>query len=98
STVPQIKPFYFSTTLQEKQREQITCLAIAGDPPLSFSWTKDGINIDKFSDIIVETPKNFYSVLVILSIQPNHIGNYTCIVKNSVGSDSFTASLILKVP
>ncbi|XP_023220980.1 titin-like [Centruroides sculpturatus] len=93
---PQIKPFYFSTTLQENQREQITCSAIAGDPPLSFSWTKDGINIDKFSDIIIESPKNFYSVLVILSIQTNHIGNYTCIVKNSMGSDSFTAALVLK--
>ncbi|XP_067142263.1 cell adhesion molecule Dscam2-like [Centruroides vittatus] len=95
-TAPQIKPFYFSTTIQEGQREQIMCSVVAGESPLQFNWKKDGVDIDKFINIKVEVSPNFYSALIIPSVKSENIGNYTCTVKNAIGSDSHTASLVMK--
>ncbi|XP_023220989.1 Down syndrome cell adhesion molecule-like protein Dscam2 [Centruroides sculpturatus] len=91
---PEIKPFYFSTSIQEGKRQQITCSIEAGDPPLHFIWKKDGSDVSRETLIKYD---DLYSILIIPSVQSKDIGNYTCIVKNAAGSDSYTASLIMKV-
>nr|7Y54_A Chain A, Down Syndrome Cell Adhesion Molecules [Chelicerata] len=94
---PEIKPFYFSSSVQEGQREQVICSAITGDLPLLFSWKKDGLIVENFKDITLVT-NDLFSVLVISSIKPEHIGNYTCNLENPFGSDVHTAALTMKVP
>lgn len=95
--IPKIKPFYFSSSVEEGQKEQVICSVVIGDAPLSFRWKKDDDDMSKFPDIKVDIANNLYSVLSILSVRPENIGNYTCIVTNPVGSDSYTAALVMKV-
>ncbi|XP_023220988.1 Down syndrome cell adhesion molecule-like protein Dscam2 [Centruroides sculpturatus] len=92
---PKIRPFQFTNGLKEGQREQIICAVLEGDSPFIFTWMKDQMEIEGHSDI--KTEKNeFYSVLIFPSVHAQNIGNYSCIIENSFGSDRFTAALVIK--
>ncbi|XP_067142264.1 follistatin-related protein 4-like isoform X1 [Centruroides vittatus] len=95
AVAPKIKPFYFSKSVHEGQREQVICSAITGDLPLTFIWKKDGVTVENFHDITLVS-NDLFSVLVIASIKAENVGNYTCILKNAFGSDTYTASLVMK--
>ncbi|XP_067142244.1 cell adhesion molecule Dscam1-like isoform X8 [Centruroides vittatus] len=95
---PKIKQFHFSSDIQQGQREQVTCVVIQGDLPLHFKWQKNGINIKETGEISINKADDFTSLLTLHKVNVDSIGNYTCIVTNAVGSDIYTASLVMKVP
>ncbi|XP_015789765.1 Down syndrome cell adhesion molecule-like protein Dscam2 isoform X2 [Tetranychus urticae] len=95
---PMIDPFKFPESIQEGMRARLVCTVIQGDPPFVFQWFKN--------DELIESPINnigirtdeFSSDLTFARVSPRHNGNYTCIVSNSVASDSHTALLNVDVP
>lgn len=71
---------------------KVTCLAEAGDQPLTFSWLKNGLAISTLKNVQVQSHEEV-SLLTISGVGASNVGNYTCIVKNRAGFDSYTAFL-----
>lgn len=61
----------------------ITCSLEEGDPPLSFSWMKDGQPLTSVPGIKV-TNQEFSSLLTISATSSYHSGNYYCKASNPV--------------
>ena len=69
----------------------IPCQLVGGYPPIEYvSWFKDGQDIDIEPGIVSVGGDHS---LTILSVQPHHAGEYTCLAHNSEGEDSITVSL-----
>ncbi|XP_054724338.1 cell adhesion molecule Dscam2-like [Uloborus diversus] len=94
---PAVTPFIFPP-LKEGERASATCTIKSGDRPLQFQWKKDGRDISEISKVEIQTVKDASSILTIESVSSKFSGNYTCIISNSYGSDSFTAALIVSAP
>lgn len=62
---------------------------------MNFKWEKDGINIQEVPNTSIDVQSD-YAVLTIGPASRENVGNYTCIVENSAGKDSYTVSLIMK--
>lgn len=82
----------FPPALREGERGSATCTIRSGDRPLEFEWRKDDQKVLPTNNIKIQSVPDS-SILVIESVTPKSSGNYTCIVKNSHGSDKFTAVL-----
>ncbi|GBM75396.1 Hemicentin-1 [Araneus ventricosus] len=92
-----IQPFNFPSNVIVGQKASATCTAISGDSPLEFRWLKNGKDISSGGEVKVRTLVDV-SVLVIESVDVSSTGNYTCHLRTSTGSDSFTAPLDVKEP
>ncbi|KAH8022254.1 hypothetical protein HPB51_023132 [Rhipicephalus microplus] len=89
---PTIKPFSFAKVASKGDKISIICLVTEGTPPFSFSWSKDGKEIQTTENVKVKTESD-YSLTIISSIDERSAGNYTCIVKNIFGFDTHSAYL-----
>lgn len=76
-------------------RASITCSVVKGDTPLTIIWRKDGHTIDPTQRIQVNQVDNFNSLLVIDSLQAEHTGNYSCVVRNSAAEVEGTQGLLV---
>ncbi|CAN7951270.1 unnamed protein product, partial [Ixodes pacificus] len=94
---PKIQPFTFPTTLNAGERTGTICIVTAGDKPLTFTWFKDGKTLETDENVKIASNAEFSS-LNFGSLTVEHSGNYTCSVKNNVGSASFTATLAVHSP
>ncbi|XP_023225157.1 Down syndrome cell adhesion molecule homolog [Centruroides sculpturatus] len=97
SEAPKIQPFVLPDGLSIGNKASMSCSVVSGEPPLAFSWLKNGKNIETNDKIQIRQ----YEDVSFLSIEPlthNSNGNYTCLVKNNFGSDEFTLSLLVKAP
>jgi len=67
-----------------------------GDLPLSISWIFHGQELS--SQMGFETAKfgKRTNMLMIESLAPFHMGNYTCMASNSAGSANHTALLTIR--
>ncbi|GBM66125.1 Titin [Araneus ventricosus] len=74
---------------------EIVCTIKRGTLPVLFSWLHNGqiISTEKQKKITVNERNSFFSVS---NIQPDDIGNYTCVASNRYGKDSKTASVIIE--
>ncbi|KAL3180809.1 hypothetical protein MRX96_037231 [Rhipicephalus microplus] len=97
STPPTIKPFSFAKVASKGDKISIICLVTEGTPPFSFSWSKDGKEIQTTENVKVKTESD-YSLTIISSIDERSAGNYTCIVKNIFGFDTHSAYLDVEAP
>ncbi|XP_076307944.1 cell adhesion molecule Dscam1-like isoform X1 [Tachypleus tridentatus] len=95
---PVIDPFSFPASVYQGQRFTPICTVISGDSPVQFTWLKDGHMIEDYLNIQVLSVAEFSSTLIFKSLRPEHHGNYTCIARNSAGSDSHTATMVIHVP
>ncbi|XP_022248096.1 Down syndrome cell adhesion molecule-like protein Dscam2, partial [Limulus polyphemus] len=95
---PVIDPFSFPASVYQGQRFTPICTVISGDSPVQFTWLKDGHRIEDYLNIQVLSVAEFSSTLIFKSLRPEHHGNYTCIARNSAGSDSHTATMVIHVP
>ncbi|RVE53919.1 hypothetical protein evm_001322, partial [Chilo suppressalis] len=93
---PELDELRVGSGLKEGQIVQITCNIISGDPPLYFSWLKDGKKIPA-SLKITERSAELFSVLIIKRVSLEHCGKYTCIATNHVGKVNKTADLFINV-
>ncbi|XP_042147257.1 Down syndrome cell adhesion molecule homolog [Ixodes scapularis] len=94
---PKLQPFHFRKTTKPGDIVKTTCVAEAGDPPLTFSWLRNGLDISSLKNIQVKTHGDV-SLLTITPVDAASAGNFTCIVKNRAGFDSFTSLLEVEAP
>lgn len=92
--VPVVAPFSFPPALKEGERGSATCTIRSGDTPLEFQWLKDGQIIKESENLKIQYLMES-SLLMISSVESKSSGNYTCIVKNTFGSDKFSAPLVV---
>ncbi|KAL0810757.1 hypothetical protein ABMA28_010074 [Loxostege sticticalis] len=93
---PELDELRVGSGLKEGQIVQITCNIISGDPPIYFSWLKDGKKIPANLKI-TERSAELFSVLIIKRVALEHCGKYTCIATNHVGKVNQTADLFINV-
>ncbi|GBL76511.1 Hemicentin-2 [Araneus ventricosus] len=94
---PVVAPFYFPPGLKEGERGSAICTIKSGDRPFEFQWMKDGESVSESSNVKIQSVLDS-SFLVIEAVTSESSGNYTCIVKNSYGSDRFVAALTVTAP
>ncbi|KAF9800049.1 hypothetical protein SFRURICE_014054 [Spodoptera frugiperda] len=73
---PELDELRVGSGLKEGQIVQITCNIISGDPPIYFSWLKDGMKLPA-SLKITERSSDLFSVLIIKRVSLEHCGKYT---------------------
>ncbi|CAG2102444.1 unnamed protein product [Medioppia subpectinata] len=80
----------------DRQTVLLTINVQEGSPPLFFEWSRNGQQIKSSPDVNykIENYKKF-STFTIDEIQRNDSANYTCIVRDSVGSDRQTVILYI---
>ncbi|XP_076306893.1 cell adhesion molecule Dscam1-like isoform X4 [Tachypleus tridentatus] len=95
---PQIQPFQFPPSVLVGDKFSDMCTLKTGNPPVSFYWLKDEKKLSH--DITGVEIRNYedFSMLVIDKVQLLHAGNYTCVVSNGLGKDTFTAKLVVNAP
>ncbi|KAG1665359.1 Down syndrome cell adhesion molecule [Nymphon striatum] len=94
---PQIAPLSLPPKPKERSTIRIFCSVVAGDPPFTIKWFKDGKSLSLHLGII-EKKEDAYSSIEIQSLSTFHSGNYTCSVRNFGGTSSATASLNVEAP
>ncbi|CAL1281289.1 unnamed protein product [Larinioides sclopetarius] len=96
--VPKIKKFAFEDNVQEGDLASVICLAVSVSKPLSFSWSKNGAQIEEGRDDVRIDNSGEYSVLILDHVTLKSAGNYTCTVTNPFGTVSYTSQLDVKAP
>lgn len=87
----------FPSNLSYGKRITIACTAVDGDPPFTFSWLKDGHELQEIQGVTIQqSPDGFASTLFISKLEANSNGNYTCRVKNSKGMDEKHGVLLVQ--
>ncbi|XP_054724340.1 cell adhesion molecule Dscam2-like [Uloborus diversus] len=94
---PVVADFMFPSSLKEGERASAVCTIKSGDRPLEFQWLKDGTVIRESEHFKIQSVMDS-SFLVIEAVSSQSSGNYTCIVKNTYGTDRFTAVLTVSSP
>ena len=75
----------------------VLCAAEEGSLPLFFEWTKNGQNIKSIPNVNHKIEYlDMSSTLTIKKITRSDSGNYTCSVKNTIGSDIQSVLLTVK--
>ncbi|XP_064486240.1 cell adhesion molecule Dscam1-like isoform X3 [Ornithodoros turicata] len=95
SEEPKLQPFFFPKDHPQMETLVVSCIAMKGAKPLTFSWYKDGRPVMAGHRAIPKTLTDNLSTLTILKVTAEDNGNYTCVVSNSAGSDRFTAHLLV---
>ncbi|XP_064473840.1 cell adhesion molecule Dscam1-like isoform X2 [Ornithodoros turicata] len=88
---------YVDSNLNLGDQVDLMCSLRRGSSPVTFSWYHNGKEItaeDKLGSFVEIAGK---SILVVDKITREHIGNYTCSVKNPAGTDSYTVKLYVDV-
>ena len=76
---------------------QVNCPVQKGEQPFFFEWLRNGQTLKASPDVTYKIDNDDLSTtLIIKKIQKSDKGNYTCLVKNTFGSDSQTVSLTVK--
>ncbi|GFQ76429.1 titin [Trichonephila clavata] len=96
SGVPKINPFHFSGELDLGMRASVQCAVIYGDPPFEFSWSKNGHKLVDARGVSIRAIDDFTSTLVIVKVDADSNGNYSCKAANSKGFDEKSALLLVK--
>ena len=79
--------------MNEGDFSQLSCVVSKGDEPLKLSWSFHGDNLTSDRGITISDIGNRISMLVINSVDHNHMGTYTCNAKNNAGSTTHSATL-----
>nr|XP_024214189.1 Down syndrome cell adhesion molecule-like protein Dscam2 isoform X38 [Halyomorpha halys] len=96
---PKLMPFSFGgKSLQEGTSTTLQCTVSEGDLPLHIVWLFNGQELEESDTVSVSKLGRRGSALIIDSLTSKNVGNYTCLVKNPAGSQSYTAPLFVNVP
>uniref|UniRef100_T1KKU3 Ig-like domain-containing protein n=1 Tax=Tetranychus urticae TaxID=32264 RepID=T1KKU3_TETUR len=84
--------------VREGMRNMLTCNVLDGDPPFTFTWTKDGLPIDpaQHENIKIASINEYSSTLFISKVMFKDNGNYTCIISNQAASANQTINVLVK--
>ena len=92
---PKMLAFSFPPALEAGTDISVSCSANKGTKPIRYTWYYDGNILNPGLGVEIESTRNALN-LAIISATSKHSGNYTCIAKNSYGSDSYSASLNIR--
>ncbi|KAK4287145.1 hypothetical protein Pmani_039780, partial [Petrolisthes manimaculis] len=95
---PVLQPFHFEEKLQAGDRAGVTCLVSKGDPPITFTWEKDGRPVEEVEGVSVSSMNHFSSSLMISRLTASHTGHYTCKAANHWAQAAHSAALAVSVP
>ena len=79
--------------MDEGALSQISCVVSKGDEPISLSWSFHGHNLTSGRGITITNIGSRISMLVISSVDHEHMGLYTCKAVNKAGEASHSARL-----
>ncbi|GFR23250.1 contactin-5, partial [Trichonephila clavata] len=94
---PKIKQFSFQDNVLEGDVVSVACFAVTKMVPVTYTWLKNGKNIDNVQNIRFSNTEEVSSI-ILDPVTLNDSGNYTCAATNSAGRDTFTTSLQVKAP
>ncbi|XP_063888656.1 cell adhesion molecule Dscam2-like [Scylla paramamosain] len=94
---PVLQPFHFEENLQAGDRAGVTCLVTKGDPPITFTWEKDGRPVAEVTDVSVSSLNHFSSALMIGRLAAQHTGRYSCRAANHWAQVQHAADLAVNV-
>uniref|UniRef100_A0A1Y1LY72 Ig-like domain-containing protein n=1 Tax=Photinus pyralis TaxID=7054 RepID=A0A1Y1LY72_PHOPY len=87
-------PFTFGEELMNAgDTVSAQCTITKGDLPVQIEWYLNGNTISEQDGILTSYIGKRLSILSIESVQYNHIGEYTCGVRNPAGSTNYTTYL-----
>nr|XP_037290515.1 titin-like [Rhipicephalus microplus] len=92
---PKLQPLTFPRNPTLNKKLVLSCVAMEGDPPLEFAWTKDGLTEREGERYSTAVLTSHISSLTIPELTAQDVGNYTCHVSNAAGTDSSTTSLLV---
>lgn len=92
---PEINSFNFKKNVKINGKASVFCSVSSGTPPFKFEWLKSGLKIINSDHLRIDLGKD-YSALVIQNLSLEDNGNYTCMVTNNHGTDSYTATLAIE--
>ncbi|VVC30731.1 Immunoglobulin subtype,Immunoglobulin-like domain,Immunoglobulin-like fold,Immunoglobulin subtype [Cinara cedri] len=96
--LPKILPFSFGDgPVNAGESVQLSCSVAKGDKPMSITWNFYGEELSSHMGVTTQMFGDTTNFLSIPSVSPSNRGNYTCIAKNSAGSDSLTSQLMVNV-
>ncbi|KAG1647293.1 Down syndrome cell adhesion molecule [Nymphon striatum] len=84
-------------TLRFGRRLHLSCVLTAGDPPIEFIWLYNGQVLPHDLGLIV-SDSTYSSFLNHQNVGRNHMGNYSCIARNSAGSSSKSSFVKVQAP
>lgn len=90
---PKLAPLPRDLEFRRGERFQLVCSCREGEPPLTFSWLRDGAALVETQEVSVRRFDEFSSSLTVSALREDSAANYTCIVSNQGGSDSSTVRL-----
>lgn len=94
---PKIIPFSFPYLVNLNTANLVvSCSLSSGSKPIVIEWLKNGQLMTKSDHRVTFKTEDMFSVLIIKDLKLDDIGNYTCVAKNTFGSDQYTSSLIIR--
>ncbi|GFS39584.1 titin, partial [Trichonephila inaurata madagascariensis] len=92
---PVLNPMYIPPNLAIGDNIELSCIVKRGSSPIQIDWQH---NAKKISSLHKRKIINYESSshLSIGKIQPDDVGNYTCVAKNNIGQDSNTVLLMIE--
>ncbi|XP_049514070.1 hemicentin-1-like [Dermacentor silvarum] len=95
--LPVLREFSFPPEVTLGEHILVSCAVKKGATGLHhMTWLKDGKDIENSDRVSVLAHFSDGVTLRIANLRPEDVGNYTCVARNSFGSDSFTAPLVVQ--
>ncbi|KAI5745650.1 hypothetical protein M8J76_013118 [Diaphorina citri] len=100
NVVPRIQPFSFGDDPMEAgEPAAVNCLVLSGDQPINITWLFNGAAVtSEMNDISVSQSNRKLSILSIMAVSHEHVGNYTCVASNFAGTSEVSSALLVNVP
>lgn len=95
---PKIQPIIASKDLMAGETVRLFCSLAKGSAPVRFEWFFNHDPLLLTPKITSELLSTHTNVLQFETVDSNHAGNYTCLVRNEVGQDSASALIQVKGP
>lgn len=74
----------------------VNCLILSGDQPMNITWLFNGAPISSdMRDISVSQSNKKLSMLSILAVTHEHVGNYSCVAANTAGTSVVSSVLLV---
>ena len=84
---PRMQQITALDALREGQRFRVACNVISGSIPLQITWTKNDSPLINQDRLQIRKLSEEISELIINSVTMEDSGNYSCLAKNSKGTD-----------
>ncbi|KAL3218030.1 hypothetical protein MRX96_050897 [Rhipicephalus microplus] len=97
---PKIREFSFPANLSPGDTVVVNCVVKKGSSgPFELTWRKDGVPVQPTETLTVASHKGGpLSALSIVDLAAEDSGNYTCVARNAIGNEEFSAYLAVKGP